>query len=101
MALRLRARVHGRGCGFERAAFHLEIGLDVSLERLEVGMAQEILDGDGRHARLDEVHRLGVSEGMRADPRPAERRDILSGELTVPVKEKADPRAGHLLATIV
>ena len=54
--------------------FIAEIDLDVHLGRLHVGMAEKILDGDQRNAGLEQVHGLGVSEGVWADAGSTETR---------------------------
>ena len=46
------ADVDGRDGGFERASFHVEIGLDVQFERLEMGVPEDVLDGHRADASL-------------------------------------------------
>src|SRR5512135_2128090 len=50
-------------------SLHVEVGPSVDLGALEVGMAQEVSDHHQRIIRLQQVHRLAVTEGMRTDLR--------------------------------
>ena len=50
-------------------------------------MAQEVLDGDERDVRLEEMHRLGVAERVRTDAGPGETRERSLGALHVLVQE--------------
>ena len=52
-------------------------------------MAQEVRDGDERDVRLEEMHRLGVAEGVRTDADPGETRERNLGALHVLVQEVA------------
>jgi ABC-type spermidine/putrescine transport system permease subunit II len=49
-----------RGHGFQ-------VGLNVNLKSLQVSMAQNIFDGNGRNAGLEQMHGLGVTKRVRAD----------------------------------
>ena len=70
-------------------ALHREVALDVDLRGLHVGVTQEVLDGDERDVRLEEMHRLGVAERVRSDAGPSETRERALGALHVLLQEVA------------
>ena len=90
-----------RGRRLERAPFHLQIGLDVNLQRFQVRVPEEVLDGDWGDAGLQQVHGLGMAKRVGTDAGPLERGYFHGGESAIVREEKADPRAGELVATTV
>ena len=52
-------------------------------------MTQEVLDGEERDVRLEEMHRLGVAERVRSDAGPSETRERSLGALHVLLQEVA------------
>ena len=48
-------------------ALHADIDLDVHLRGFYVGMAEEVLNRDERNAGLQQMHGLGVPDGVWAD----------------------------------
>lgn len=52
----------------EGATSHLEISLDIRVERFEVSVAQNVLDGHGGNSGLQHVHGFRVPEAVRTDP---------------------------------
>jgi hypothetical protein len=47
------AFVNGRLARFQCPTFHFQVGLDIALEGLQVGVAQDVFDGDGRDSSLE------------------------------------------------
>ena len=71
----------------QTAALHREVAPDVDLRGLHVGVTKEVLDGNERDVRLEEMHRLGVAERVRT------RRVRRAGEETYPWDSACGPVA--------
>ena len=81
------------------ATFHFQVSLDVRFERLEVGVPQDVLDGHGGNTGLEHVHRFRVSETVRTDPLPPQRRGVANGKLPVVIEYKRGAGSGERLST--
>ena len=78
-------------------ALHREVAPDVDLRGLHVGVTQEVLDGDERDVRLEEMHCFGVAERVRSDAGPSETRERSLGALHVLLQEVACAVTGEAL----
>lgn len=79
------------GCRLERPSLHVEVGLDIHVQGLQVRVPQDVLDGHGMNTRLEQVHGFGVAEGVRADVETGERRVADVCEPSVVPRRKAAP----------
>ena len=88
------------GCAelLEGLSLQLEVGSGVDAEGLEVGVAQDVLDGHRVDARLEHVHRLRVPEGVGADAGPVEARELLGREPAILAHQVGQPGPRHRLS---
>ena len=101
MATGVRSSLNVRGRRFEGSPLHLQIGLDVDLEGLQVCVPKEVLDGDRGHARLEHVHRLGVPERVGTDAGSLNRGYLEGCKAAIVVEKEAHTRAGEPLPAVV
>ena len=61
------AGLNGRIGRFQRLTPHFQIGPNIDLQSLEMGMAENVFDGYGSNTSLEQVHGFGVAERVGAD----------------------------------